>query len=88
MPHPFVGGSADSRGPEVAWEAMEETEAASPLVDPGAALEEEMPSTELETGNIPVCAVETRTSPGEDNAASQCKVPKPKGFLLPPLGGD
>ncbi|KAK7808185.1 hypothetical protein U0070_023561 [Myodes glareolus] len=57
-------------GPEVAWEAMEETEEASPLVDPGAALEEEMPSTELETGNIPVCAVETRTSPGEDNAAS------------------
>lgn len=39
-------------------------------MDPGAAPEEEMLSTELETGNIPVCAVETRTSPGEENAAS------------------
>lgn len=64
------GGPAGSRGTGVAWEAMEETEVASPLVDPGAAPEEEMPSTELETGNIPVCAVETRTSPGEENAVS------------------
>lgn len=41
-----------------------------PSSGPWASLEEEMSSTELETGSIPVCAVETRTSPGEDNTAS------------------
>lgn len=57
-----------------AWEAVEETEEASPHGDPeapeGTPLEEEMSSTELETGSVPIRAVETRTSPGEQNATS------------------
>lgn len=61
-------------GPWVAWEAVEETEEASPHEDPGAPegtpLEEEMSSTEPEIGSVPIRAVETRTSPGEQNATS------------------
>lgn len=60
--------------PWVAWEAVEETEEASPQEDPGVLegthLEEEMSSTELETGSAPIRVVETRTSPGEQNATS------------------
>lgn len=60
--------------PWVEWEAVEETEEASPQGGPGAPegtpLEEEMSSTELETGSVPIRAVETRTSPGEQNATS------------------
>lgn len=45
-------------GPWVAWEAVEETEEASPHEDPGAPegtpLEEEMSSTEPEIGNVPI----------------------------------
>ncbi|OBS56975.1 hypothetical protein A6R68_11902 [Neotoma lepida] len=67
MPHHFVDVLED---PRVTWETMEETEAASPQADPGAArglpLEEEMSSTKLERGSIPIWAVETRT-PGEQN---------------------
>lgn len=61
-------------GPWVAWEAVEETEAASPREGPGVPegtlLEEGTSSTELETGNVPTRAVETRTLPGEQNATS------------------
>lgn len=60
--------------PWVAWEAVEETEEASlqegPEAPEGTPLEEEMSSTELETGSVPIRAVETRTSPGEQNATS------------------
>lgn len=60
--------------PWVAWEAVEETEEASPLGDLGVPegihLEEEMSSTELETGSVPIRVVETRISPGEQNATS------------------
>lgn len=60
--------------PWAAWEAVEETEVVSPQEGPGAQegipLEEEMSSTELETGSVPIRAVETRTSPGEQNATS------------------
>lgn len=61
-------------GPWVAWEAVEETEEAFPHEDPGAPegtlLEEEMSSTEPEIGSVPIRAVETRTSPGEQSAIS------------------
>lgn len=61
-------------GPWVAWEAVEETEEASPQeglgVQEGTPLAEEMSNTELETGSVPTRAVETRTSPGEQNATS------------------
>lgn len=44
--------------PWVAWEAVEETEEASPQEDPGAPegtpLEEGMSSTEQETGSVPI----------------------------------
>lgn len=57
-----------------AWGAAEETEEAShqegPAVPGGTRLEEEMSSTELETGSAPTRAVETRTSPGERSATS------------------
>ncbi len=60
--------------PWVAWEAVEETEGASLQEGPEAPeetpLEEEMSSTELETGSVPIRAVETRTSLGEQNATS------------------
>lgn len=87
MPHHFMEVLLAQRGSGVALEAMEETEAASYSSGSWAPLEEEMSSTELETGIIPVCAVENRTSPVEDIAAS-VKAPKPKGFLPPLLGGD
>jgi hypothetical protein len=48
--------------PWVTWEAMEETEEASLQEGPKAPeknpLEEEMSSTELETGSVPIRAVE------------------------------
>lgn len=60
--------------PWVVWEAVEETEEASPQEDPEVPeetpLEEETSSTELETGSVPIRVVETRTSPGEQNATS------------------
>ena len=61
-------------GPWVAWEAMEETEEAFPNEDPGAPegtpLEEEMSSSKPEIGSVQIRAVETRTSPGEQNVTS------------------
>lgn len=60
--------------PWVAWEVVEETEVAFPQEGPGVPegihLEEETSSTELETGSAPIRVVETRTSPGEQNATS------------------
>lgn len=60
--------------PWVAWEAVEVTEVASLQEGPGAPegtrLEEETSSTELETGSAPIRGVETRTSPGGQNATS------------------
>lgn len=67
--------------PWVAWEAVEATEEDSPQEGPGAPeetpLEEEMSSTELETGSVPIRAVVTRTSPGEQNATS-VRPPNPR----------
>lgn len=61
-------------GPWVAWEAVEETEVASPPGDLGAPgetpQEEGMSSTELGTGSVPIRAVETRTSPGGQSVTS------------------
>lgn len=70
-----VQGAQEVLGdPWVAWEAVEETEEAFPREGPGVPggthLEEEMSSTELETGSAPIRGVETRTSPGEQNATS------------------
>lgn len=60
--------------PWVAWEAVEETEEVSlqggPEVLEGTPSEEAMSNTELETGSVPIRVVETRTSPGEQNATS------------------
>lgn len=61
--HHFVEVPED---PWVTSEAVEETEEAPE----GTPLEEEMSSTELETGSVPIRAVEIRTSPGEQNATS------------------
>ncbi|KAM7326309.1 hypothetical protein ACRRTK_014787 [Alexandromys fortis] len=53
---------------------MEGTEEAFPNEDPGAPegtpLEEEMSSTKPEIGSVRIRAVETRTSPGEQNVTS------------------
>lgn len=70
-----VQGAQEVLGvPWVAWEAVEETEEASPQEGPGVPEgthpEEETSSTELETGSAPIRGVETRTSPGEQNATS------------------
>lgn len=70
-----VQGAQEVLGvPWVAWEAVEETEEASPREGPGVPEgtppEEEMSSTELETGSAPIRAVETRTSPGGQSATS------------------
>lgn len=70
-----VQGAQEVLGdPWVAWEAVEETEEAFPQEDPGVPeethLEEEMSSTERETGSAPIRGVETRTLPGEQNATS------------------
>lgn len=70
-----VQGAQEVLGaPWVAWEAVEETEVAFPQEGPGVPggthPEEETSSTELETGSAPIRGVETRTSPGEQNATS------------------
>lgn len=70
-----VQGAQEVLGdPWVAWEAVEETEEASPPEDPGVPEgtppEEETSSTELETGSAPIRGVGTRTSPGGQNATS------------------
>lgn len=70
-----VQGAQEVLGvPWVAWEAVEETEEASPHAGPevpeGTPPEEETSSTELETGSALIRGVETRTSPGEQNATS------------------
>lgn len=70
-----VQGAQEVLGaPWVAWEAVEETEVAFPQEDPGVPegthLEKETSSTELGTGSAPIRGVETRTSPGEQNATS------------------
>lgn len=70
-----VQGAQEVLGaPWVAWEAVEEIEVAFPQEGPGVPEgthpEEEMSSTELETGSAPIRVVETRTLPGEQNATS------------------
>ena len=78
--------------PWVAWEAVEETEVAFRQEDPGVPEgthpEEEMSSSELGTGSAPIRGVETRTSPGEQNATRV----RPRGLkvsssTLPAPGG-